>query len=146
MNILHNLYATLVLTTLSPACQAQDTADINTDSLCIDISYMMPQRYSAKAVTNFSLCLRGDTLVSYLPYMGRAYQPTFGNTNGLDFTGPVSDKSVTKGRKGKTTIKFHCKNNAVSYDFKIEVYPKGGAYIHLIPSNADAISYRGTWQ
>lgn len=146
MNAIRNLFAALALAALPSVCQAQDAQDINTDSLCIDINYMMPRRYSAKAVTNFSLCLKGDTVVSQLPYMGRAYQPTFGNTDGLNFVQPVTGKSVKKGKKGKTIIQFSCRNKANKYDFRIEVYPGGSAYINLIPSNAEAIGYRGEWE
>lgn len=146
MNIIRNLYMALSLMTLPAVCQAQDTLDINTDSICMDILYMMPLRYSTKAVTDFSLCIKGDTVISRLPYMGRAHQPTFGNTDNLNFSMPATKKSINKGKKGKTVIKLSCKNNAINYDFKIEVYPEGSAYVHLVPSNADAIGYRGEWK
>ena len=146
MNIIEKTSVALAMTTLSTICPAQDSIGISTDSLCIDIQYMMPQRYSAKAVTNFSLCLKGDTVISYLPYMGRANQPTFGSTDNMNFSRPIRNKSIKHGKKGKNTITFNCRNNAIDYAFKIEIYPKGGAYIHLVPSNADAISYRGEWK
>lgn len=146
MNIIRNLYIALSLTALPSVCQAKDTLRINTDSMCIDIRYMMPLRYSPKAVTDFSLCIKGDTVISRLPYMGRAYQPTVGNTDNLNFSIPATRKSIKKGKKGKTVIKFSCKNNNISYDFKIEVYPEGSAYVYLVPSNADSIGYKGEWK
>ncbi len=145
MNIIRNLSIALCLT-LPSLCLAQDTLSINTDSLCIDIRYMMPQRYSTKTVTDFYLRLKGDTVVSYLPYMGRAHQPVFGDTDGMDFTLPITDKSIKKGKKGKNTVKFSCRNNTIGYDFSIDVYPEGTAEIYVIPSNADPIGYRGDWR
>lgn len=130
----------------SVATAPQDAKAINTDSLHIDVSYMIPQRYGARAVTNYSLCLRGDTVMSHLPYMGRAYQATFGHTDGLTFTCPIAKKTIRTGRKGKTIISFSCRNNATRYDFRIEAYPGGSAYIRLTPGNADAIDYRGDWE
>ncbi len=136
----------VLLLTQPSLCQAQDTLNINVDSLCIDIRYMMPQRYGTKAVTDFSLCVKGDSVISHLPYMGRAYHPVFGNTDGMNFSLPITSKSVKKGKKGRVLIKFSCKSNTVTYDFSIETYREGGAYVHVIPSNADAIGYSGEWK
>lgn len=145
MNITRTLSFALVLATSPLLCMAQDTVRINTDHICIDISYMMPQNHTAKVVNDFSLCLRGDSVVSYLPYMGRAYQPTFGHTDGLNFAQRITKKNVRKGKKGKTIIKFSCRNETITYDFSIEAYPEGSAYIRLVPSNADPIGYKGEW-
>ena len=130
----------------SMAMAQQDTLKADLENICIEVNYMMPQRYSTRAVTDFSLCLKGDTVISHLPYMGQAYRPTYGNTDGLNFKLPVADKSVKPGKKGKTVIRFTCKNSTTTYDFRIEVYPDGGAYINLSPSYADRIGYKGEWR
>jgi hypothetical protein len=33
----------------------RDTMKIDTENICIDVNYMMPQRYPTRAVTDFSL-------------------------------------------------------------------------------------------
>jgi hypothetical protein len=129
----------------SMAATHQDTLKADPTDICIDVNYMMPQRYPTRAVTDFSLCLKGDTVISHLPYMGQAHRPTFGNTDGLRFKLPIKDKSTKPGKKGKTIIRFSCTNSNATYDFKIETYPDGGAYISLTPSHADRISYKGEW-
>ncbi len=146
MNIIRNLSIASILLLLPVRCLSQDTLGINTDSLCIDIRYMMPQRYSGRAVTDFSLCLKNDTVISYLPYIGRVYQPTFGDTDGMNFSQPIINKSIKKSKKDKLIINFSCKNNTVNYDFTLEVYPEGSAYVYVILSNADPIDYRGDWK
>ncbi len=145
MNIIRRFLFIVLCLILPDLCQAQDTLSVNTDSLCIDIRYMMPQRYNTKVVTDFSLCFKGDTVMSYLPYMGRVYQPVWGDTGGMNFSLPITDKSVKKGKKGKVTIKFSCRDNTTGYDFSIDVYPEGSAEVYVIPSNADPIGYRGDW-
>ena len=40
---------------------------------------------------------------------------------------------------------FTCNNSTATYEFKIEVYPEGGAYIYLSPSYADRIGYKGVY-
>lgn len=126
----------------SPA-SAQDTIP---NDLCIDVNLMMPQRYPSKPVTDFSLCLKGDTVVSRLPYLGQAHRPTYSNADGLNFKLPISEKSVKAGKKNRTIIKFTCKNSTSTYDFMLEIYPDGGAYIKLTPSHSDQISYKGEWK
>ena len=135
----------LAISIPSMATTQQDTLKADLENICIDVNYMMPQRYSSRAVTDFSLCLKGDTVISHLPYMGQAYRPTYGNTDGLNFKLPVTDKSVKPGKKGKTVIRFTCNNSTATYEFKIEVYPEGGAYIYLSPSYADRIGYKGVY-
>ena len=105
----------------------------------------MPQRYPTRAVNDYSLCLKGDTVISQLPYMGQAYHATYGNTNGLNFKLPITKKEVKPGKKGRTIIQFTCNNSTATYDFKIEIYPDRAAYINLTPSHAEGISYKGEW-
>jgi hypothetical protein len=142
-----NIISALLLFLCTPlaATAQQDTPKVDPENICIDVNYMMPQRYPTRAVTDFSLCLKGDTVISHLPYMGQAHRPTFGNTDGLRFKLPIKDKSTKTGKKGKTIIRFSCTNSNATYDFKIETYPDGGAYISLTPSHADRISYKGEW-
>lgn len=143
----HTVYALLFAIIMpSMATAQQDTLKADPNNICIDVNYMMPQRYPTRAVSDFSLCLKGDTVISHLPYMGEAHRPTYGNTDGLNFKLPVTDKSVKAGKKGKTIIRFTCNNSTATYDFKIEIYPEGGAYINLIPSYADQISFKGEWE
>ena len=130
----------------SMATARQDTLKADPENICIEANYMMPQRYRTRAVTDFSLCLNGDTVISHLPYMGQAYRPIYGSTEGLNFKLPVTDKSVKPGKKGKTVIRFTCKNSTATYDFSLELYPDGGAYINLSPSYADRIGYKGEWK
>lgn len=123
----------------------RDTMKIDTENICIDVNYMMPQRYPTRAVNDYSLCLKGDTVISQLPYMGQAYHATYGNTDGLNFKLPITKKEVKPGKKGRTIIQFTCNNSTATYDFKIEIYPDRAAYINLTPSHAESISYKGEW-
>lgn len=136
----------LLLLATNNAFAQEDLQNYDPNNICIDVNYMMPQRYPTRAVTDFSLCLKGDTVISHLPYMGEAHRPTIGDTERLNFKIPVTDKSIKVGKKNKTIITFTCKNGSATYDFKIEVYPEGGAYITLIPSYADQISFKGEWE
>ena len=142
-----NIISALLLFLCIPlaATAQQDTPKVDPENICIDVNYMMPQRYPTRAINDYSLCLKGDTVISQLPYMGQAYHATYGNTDGLNFKLPITKKEVKPGKKGRTIIQFTCNNSTATYDFKIEIYPDRAAYINLTPSHAESISYKGEW-
>lgn len=52
----------------------------------IDVQMMYPQQGPARNVSgDYSLEVRGDTLISSLPYFGRAYLVPYGGGKGLNF-------------------------------------------------------------
>lgn len=53
----------------------------------IDVQMMYPQQGPARNVSgDYSLEVRGDTLISSLPYFGRAYLVPYGGGKGLNFS------------------------------------------------------------
>ena len=144
-NLLFTTFA--LLTSISSLAQS-DTLQVNTSNFCIDVFTMIPQRFSSRSVNDYSLCLKGDSVWCNLPYMGRAYSTSYSEQDSpLSFNLPISNKKVQQksGKKPKTTISFTCHKATITYTFKIELLPKGSAYINIIPSNADGISYKGDY-
>lgn len=144
-NLLFTTFA--LLTSISSLAQS-DTLQVNTSNFCIDVFTMIPQRFSSRSVNDYSLCLKGDSVWCNLPYMGRAYSTSYSEQDSpLSFNLPISNKEVQQksGKKPKTTISFTCHKATITYTFKIELLPKGSAYINIIPSNADGISYKGDY-
>lgn len=142
------LFTTFVLLTSTSSLAQSDTLQVNTSNFCIDVFTMIPQRFSSRSVNDYSLCLKGDSVWCNLPYMGRAYSTSYSEQDSpLSFNLPISNKEVQQksGKKPKTTISFTCHKATITYTFKIELLPKGSAYINIIPSNADGISYKGDY-
>lgn len=110
----------------------------------IDISSMNTLRYGSRAVTSdFYLELRGDTLRSYLPYLGDAHMPTMSPSIGLNFEEPVLTYKESKPKKF-TQIDIDVRTREDSYHYVIEVYDNGQAYIRVRSMNRDPISFDGT--
>lgn len=142
------LFTTFALLTSTSSLAQSDTLQVNTSNFCIDVFTMIPQRFSSRSVNDYSLCLKGDSVWCNLPYMGRAYSTSYSEQDSpLSFNLPISNKEVKQksGKKPKTTISFTCHKATITYTFKIEFLPKGSAYINIIPSNADGISYKGDY-
>jgi hypothetical protein len=110
----------------------------------IDITSMNTLRYGSRAVTSdFYLELRGDTLRSYLPYLGDAHMPTMSPSIGLNFEEPVLTYKESKPKK-YTQIDIGVKTREDSYHYVIEVYDNGQAYIRVRSMNRDPINFDGT--
>ena len=86
----------------------------------------------------------GDSVYVHLPYMGVVHQHDMEN-DGLNFEKPLQAMQVTRGKKGRAILSFSCRKGFIDYYFKLTLYPNGKAYLRLMPSNADAVSYDGEW-
>ena len=110
----------------------------------IDITSMSTMRYGSRAVTSdFYLELRGDTLRSYLPYLGDAHMPTMSPSIGLNFEEPVLTYKESKPKKF-TQIDIDVRTREDSYHYVVEVNDNGQAYIRVRSMNRDPISFDGT--
>lgn len=113
----------------------------------IDIRSMNTMRYGSRMVTpDFYLELRGDTLCSYLPYLGQArVSPMLSPSIGLNFEKPVlSYKESQPKSKKYTQIDIDVRTQEDNYHYVIQFYDSGEAYIRLRSLNRDPISFDGT--
>lgn len=121
------------------------TEAIASKRLHIDIKSMNTLRYGVKTVTpDFFLELRGDTLQSYLPYLGQAQTaPMTSPSIGLNFEERIHNYLVSKLKVGRTQIELDVKTEEDSYHYFIDVYDTGDTYIYVKPLNRDPISFDG---
>lgn len=111
----------------------------------IDITTMNSMRYGARAVTpDFFLELRGDTLHSYLPYLGQAQVSQFSPSIGLNFEEPVLSYKESKPKSKYTQLDIDVRTREDSYHYVINIYDSGEATIHVRSLNRDPISFDGT--
>ena len=113
----------------------------------IDIRSMNTMRYGSRMVTpDFYLELRGDTLCSYLPYLGQArVSPMLSPSIGLNFEKPVlSYKESQPKSKKYTQIDIDVRTQEDNYHYVIQLHDSGEAYIRVRSLNRDPISFDGT--
>ena len=139
---------TIACGTLSPAEQAEQARKIRTAlderRYKIDVRMMYPRRGPSKSVaSNWSLEVRGDTLVSYLPYIGRAYNIPYGGGKGMNFTALIGSYTEEKGRKGERLITMSVDNEEDQFVYRVEVFSDGQATIDVQPRERESISYSG---
>ena len=110
----------------------------------IDVNMMNPHRGTSKILSSsWSLEVKGDTLDSYLPYFGRAYEPVYGETKVLNFNAPIKSYEDSGFMKGKRTIRIHVDNSEDIINYKLEVTEDGYACIDVYPRKREDISFSG---
>ena len=92
----------------------------------------------------YALQLKGDTLISYLPYFGRAYNAPINSSDaGFDFTSTQFTYSVSAGKKESYIVTIKTKDKTYNADFSLTVYDDGTAYLRANSSDKQPCSYRG---
>ena len=113
---------------------------VDSGRIKIDVDRAVPMAGRSVNLTSpYSLEIHGDSILSYLPYFGRAY----GGGEGLTFKEVATEKEQTSKKKGRSEIKFRVKTKEDVYMFRVEVYPNGSVTINVTPVNKQAITFYG---
>lgn len=110
----------------------------------INVSMMNALRGYTRPVTpEFYLRVSGDSLFSYLPYLGRAYSVPYGGGKGLNFDSTIDGFDVKRKKDGCTSIVLTTRNEEDSYKYRINIFDNGHVDISVIPQRRDQISFEG---
>ena len=96
-------------------------------------------------IDDFFLELRGDTLRSYLPYLGQAQvSPSLSPSIGLNFEERIILYKESRPKSKYTQIDIDVKTHEDSYHYVVELYDSGSASIRVRSLNRDPISFDGS--
>ena len=110
----------------------------------VSVNMMYPRNGKAKTVSSdYGLEVKGDTLVSYLPYFGRAYNVPYGGGKGLNFTETFTDYHSKKLSNGATQVLIKVKNEEDVYEFILEIFDNGSTSIDMNSRERESINYSG---
>ncbi|MBS1735055.1 MAG: DUF4251 domain-containing protein [Bacteroidetes bacterium] len=106
---------------------------------------MLPLRGEIKILnTPYDVTVGKDTLVSYLPYFGRAYQAPVSPTDaGVQFTSVKFEYKVSPAKKNGWQVKIVPLDNTNIREMNFDIFNDGSAGLNVISNFRDAISYRG---
>lgn len=123
---------------------AQVTEALANRHYSIRVLMMYPRRSGAVNVTSdYSLEVKGDTLVSYLPYFGRAYNVPYGGGKGLNFTAPVTSYESARMKKNQTYIVLTTDNGEGPLRYELEIFDNGNSFIRVFSRERETIEYSG---
>jgi hypothetical protein len=154
MKQIHILFAVLILTAHS--LFAQDTT-VNKDSKN-DISRLISSKDFVFKATNampaqgrtvqlnsdYSLTIKQDTVIAFLPYYGRAYTAPIGRTTGgIDFTSKKFSYNARQTKKGGWEIDIKPKDTEDVQQLYLTLSSKGYGNLHVTSQNRQTISFNG---
>jgi hypothetical protein len=84
-----------------------------------------------------------DSVYSCLPYFGHAYRVPYGGGKGLNFAEKITDYVMQRGKDGKINIYFKVNNNEDRYDYRLEVFDNGRAFVDISSDERDRIGFAG---
>ena len=121
------------------------TVGVVNRQLRIDITSMNTMRYGSKMVTpDFFLEVRGDTLVSYLPYLGQAQRaPMLSPSQGLNFETRMKAFRESHPKAHLSRLEIDVKTSEDTYWYTVEVFDTGKAHIQVLSQNRDPIRFDG---
>ncbi len=104
-----------------------------------------PLRGNFRNLTSpYDVSVTKDTLRSYLPYFGRAHNPSYGSSqSALDFTSTDFSYSVTPNKKGGWNIAIKPKDKTDIQEYLFTVFDNGNASLNVTSTSRDAISFNG---
>lgn len=109
----------------------------------VDVRQMYPQSAPARTLTSaYSFEMRGDSVISFLPYYGRAYSVPYGGGKGLNFTATMSEYDVERGDEC-WNVTIDVKNEEDNYRYFIVVFDNAATTIDVLSNQREAISYSG---
>ena len=110
----------------------------------INVNRALPARGRSVTLTSpYSVEIRNDSVISYLPYYGRAYSIPYGGGEGLNFKAPLTDYKLEWDKKETAKIKFSARSEEDKFDFSIDVFSNGAASIFVNMQNRQSISFQG---
>ncbi|MBR2776450.1 MAG: DUF4251 domain-containing protein [Prevotella sp.] len=113
----------------------------------IAVSRMYPRSGAAKSVSyGYSVEVRNDSLFSYLPYFGRAYQVPYGGGKGLNFSERIGSYHESQLNNGKRHIEIQVKNEEDTYLYTLDIFDNGSSQIDVQSRQREQISYSGNME
>ena len=110
----------------------------------VEVNYMKPFRGPNRHLSfGYEIRVSGDTLYSYLPYFGAAYNVPYGGGKGLNWDAPLTGYQVSAGRKGATIVEMTAYNGEDYFLYSLELMPNGTAYLNVRSRDREPISFSG---
>jgi homoserine acetyltransferase len=129
--------------------EQQEIAQRVVDSLdnrtfTVSFNYMTTRRFQGRALTSdYVITIQGDSLQSYLPYIGEAYRASFDNQSPLHFNGHADHYTLDKSKSEPTRVYFRALNKMETIDFRLDVFSNGRAVLYVNSTDREPISFNG---
>jgi len=110
----------------------------------VDVDYMIPQRMQPRMLSyGYNITVHGDSISSYLPYFGEAWQTAYGRDEGLIFEGELLHYAAKRHKKGYYMVEMAIRRMYDNLVYRLEIFDNGKASLYVRSDNRRSISYNG---
>jgi hypothetical protein len=145
-----SLLALLILTFSTTAIHAQKLDKvqvqnlINSKSFVFKAQTVLPMTGMSRQLTSdYDVRLSGDSVVTYLPYFGRAYSVSYGEPGGINFTSTKFDYKIRDRKKGGWDLIIKPDDVRDIQQLIFAISENGYATLQVISNNRQPISFNG---
>ena len=117
---------------------------VETGEFTINIDRMYPLRGTSKMVSNYSIRVKDDVLISHLPFIGQAWRVPYGGGHALNFDAPIANYTVTQSKDGYE-IRIYVKTDEDEHLYRLTLFDNGRASLDVQSGNRERISYSGIY-
>ncbi len=151
---LYLIFLLFLIAQCSPASQSSGS-DVALKQLILSKNYTFLAQFAQPVggrqlplnTSDYTLTIKNDSLVSYLPYFGQAYvAPINPADGGIQFTSTDFDYVATSTKKGGYTITIRPRAEAKASQLMLTITGSGYASLQVFSPNRQAISFRGVIQ
>ena len=138
----------VVLFSSSAMAQKPDKAEVqnmvNSKNFVFKAQMVLPMTgMSRQLTTEYDVRVFGDSIITYLPYFGRAYNVAYGEPGGINFTSTKFDYKVNARKKGGWDIAIKPNDTKDVQQLNFTVSEDGYATLQVTSNNRQPISYNG---
>ncbi len=131
-------------TTSNPQLRAQLLSRAEAGDLNIQIREMIPMQGNSQILSSeYSIRVKGDSVISHLPYFGRAYSAPYSGGNVFSFTAPLLSYNVDSLQKTSVRISFSTKTIDDTFTFYVDLFENRKASVRVSAVNRQGVSYLG---
>ena len=151
----HVVLWSLVVLIFTSACSSLKTAPekvneftnkLDSKDFTIRFNYANPIRMQQIALTSeYTLTIKGDSAIAFLPYYGIAYVAPFNSSEGgIKFASKMLNYSKSLNKKGDGwDIRFKINSSEYHYNLFLSVYQNGSSTLQVNSYERDTISFYG---
>ena len=109
----------------------------------MEIRQMIPLQMAPRHVTNYSVTVKGDHIISHLPYSGRAWNVPYGGGHALNYESDIEEKAIYRDDDGSYTVRLLIRTDEDTHVYTFHFSLGGSASLLVQSRNRDSISYNG---
>ena len=146
--LINSLFALFILGATTVQAQELDKAIVqelvNSKNFVFKVQTVSPMVGGTRQITSdYDVRLMGDSLISYLPYFGRAYTAVYGESGGYNFTSTNFEYKAKARKKGGWEISVEPGDTRDVREMNFTISENGYATLFVTSNNRQPISYNG---